>query len=219
MPAAVATPPRPTMSASASVPFSGRETSPEGVGTAPATATATGRMVDDRGRLIETGVSEGDRRLAIFLHLSPLLALLAPPALAVPVVVWFFVRDRSPFLDDHCRALLDAMISYSLWFVVAAITVVGIVLWPVLLVHGGMSGGIYVLALALMGERFEGASLAGANAAFILTYEVGAMGGPPLAGLAFSLAGAPGLPLVFVLALALLVPAALTAQRPARRTA
>ena len=91
-------------------------------------------------------------------------------------------------------------------------------LWPVLLVHGGMSGGIYVLALALMGERFKGASLAGANAAFILTYEIGAMGGPPLAGFALSILGAPGLPLVFVIALAILVPAALTAQRPARRT-
>jgi MFS family permease len=91
-------------------------------------------------------------------------------------------------------------------------------LWPALLVHGGMSGGIYVLALALMGERFKGASLAGANAAFILTYEIGAMAGPPLAGLAFSLAGAPGLPRVFVIALSILVPAALTAQRPARRT-
>lgn len=94
-----------------------------------------------------------------------------------------------------------------------------LLLWPVLLVHGGMSGGIYVLALALMGERFQGASLAGANAAFILTYEIGAMGGPPLAGLSFSLAGAPGLPLVFLLALALLAAAALTARRPARRTA
>jgi MFS family permease len=91
-------------------------------------------------------------------------------------------------------------------------------LWPVLLVHGGMSGGIYVLALALMGERFKGASLAGANAAFILTYEIGAMAGPPLAGLSFSIGGPPGLPLVFALALAILVPTALMAQQPARRS-
>jgi hypothetical protein len=34
---------------------------------------------------------------------------------------------------------------------------------------------------------------------------------------AFSVGGASGLPLVFVIALLVLVPAALTAQRPARR--
>lgn len=90
-------------------------------------------------------------------------------------------------------------------------------LWPILLVHGGMSGGIYVLALALMGERFKGASLAGANAAFILTYEIGAMAGPPAAGVALWGIGAAGLPLVFATALALLVPAAMLATRPARR--
>jgi len=90
-------------------------------------------------------------------------------------------------------------------------------LWPVLLVHGGMSGGIYVLALALMGERFKGASLAGANAAFILTYELGAMTGPPTAGLALWGFGPMGLPLVFATALCVLVPAALLATAPPRR--
>jgi hypothetical protein len=76
-----------------------------------------------------------------------------------------------------------------------------------------MSGGIYVLALALMGERFKGASLAGANAAFILTYEVGAMVGPPTAGVAIWAMGAPGLPLVFATALLALSLAALLAPR------
>jgi hypothetical protein len=82
-----------------------------------------------------------------------------------------------------------------------AVTGSAALLWPVLLVHGGMSGGIYVLGLALMGERFKGASLAGANAAFILTYEVGAMVGPPTAGLASMGRRRAGLPLVFALAL------------------
>lgn len=123
MPAAVATPPRPPMrSPAASQSHAGY-------------ASASGeRLIDDRGRLVESGVSEGDRRLAILLHLSPLLALAMPLILAVPLVAWFLVRDRSAFLDDHCRALLDAMISYTLWFLIAAATIVGVVLWPVLLI-------------------------------------------------------------------------------------
>lgn len=127
-----------------------------------------------------------------------------------------WLADRLPRrrLLAACAALATLL---SLALMSQAVVTTPMLLWPVLLVHGGMSGGIYVLALALMGERFKGASLAGANAAFILTYEIGAMGGPPLAGLAFSILGAPGLPLVFVIALAILVPAALTAQRPARR--
>lgn len=127
-----------------------------------------------------------------------------------------WLADRLPRrrLLAACAALATLL---SLALMSQAVLTTPMLLWPVLLVHGGMSGGIYVLALALMGERFKGASLAGANAAFILTYEIGAMGGPPLAGLAFSILGAPGLPLVFVIALAILVPAALTAQRPARR--
>jgi MFS family permease len=129
-----------------------------------------------------------------------------------------WLADRLPRrrLLAACAGLATLL---SLALMSQAVATTPALLWPVLLVHGGMSGGIYVLALALMGERFKGASLAGANAAFILTYEIGAMAGPPLAGLSFSIAGAPGLPLVFALALAVLVPAALVAQRPARRSA
>jgi hypothetical protein len=64
-----------------------------------------------------------------------------------------------------------------------------------------------------MGERFKGASLAGANAAFILTYEIGAMAGPPVAGLAIWAVGVPGLPLVFAIAL-LAVAAAAIGRKP-----
>ncbi len=127
-----------------------------------------------------------------------------------------WLADRLPRrrLLAGCAGLATLL---SLALMSSTVATTPALLWPVLLVHGGMSGGIYVLALALMGERFKGASLAGANAAFILTYEVGAMAGPPLAGLSFSVIGAPGLPLVFVLALAILVPTALVARPMARR--
>lgn len=128
------------------------------------------------------------------------------------------LADRLPRrrLLAGCAALATLL---SLTLTVPAVVGHAGLLWPVLLVHGGMSGGIYVLALALMGERFKGASLAGANAAFILTYELGAMAGPPTAGLSLWGFGPAGLPLVFALALLALVPAALMATKPPVRPA
>jgi MFS family permease len=51
-----------------------------------------------------------------------------------------------------------------------------------LFVWGGIIGGIYVVGLAHLASRFSGADLAGANAAFVMLYNVGLIAGPPLAG-------------------------------------
>lgn len=73
--------------------------------------------------------------------------------------------------------------------------------WPTLLLGGGLLGGMYTLSLATLGERFKGSDLAVANTAFVTLYQVGAMVGPPLGGLAMGRIGPDGLPLVVALAL------------------
>ncbi len=98
------------------------------------------RRLDARGRLVESGVSDADRRLAVMLQLLPVSALMLPPlGIIAPLVAWLLLRDRSPFLDDHGRAVVDASVSYGIWFLVTGFTVVGIVLWPVLIVVAGIS--------------------------------------------------------------------------------
>ena len=102
-------------------------------------ASAASRL-DDRGRLIEPGVTEADRRMAVMLQLLPISALLLPPlGIIAPLVGWLLLRGRSPFLDDHGRAVVDAALSYGIWFLLSALTVVGVVLWPVLFVVAGIS--------------------------------------------------------------------------------
>lgn len=70
--------------------------------------------------------------------------------------------------------------------------------WPyagALFLLGGISGGIYPIALAHIGARFAGSDLASANAAVVMLYSVGLMLGPPLIGFAMEQAGVFGLPL------------------------
>ena len=61
---------------------------------------------------------------------------------------------------------------------------------------GGISLGLYTAGLALLGSRFQSGGMAAANAAFILTWELGMLSGGPLAGGAIALMGAAGFPLV-----------------------
>ena len=59
--------------------------------------------------------------------------------------------------------------------------------WPLhalLFVWGGGVGGLYTVGLAHLASRFSGQDLAGANAAFVVLYNIGLTLGPPTLGLA-----------------------------------
>lgn len=77
-------------------------------------------------------------------------------------------------------------------------------LWPLLVVLGGTMGGLYTLSLVLVGERFHGADLTSANTAFVMTFQTGAIIGPPYAGAVMGVAGAASFPLALVAPLVLL---------------
>jgi hypothetical protein len=53
-----------------------------------------------------------------------------------------------------------------------------------LFVWGGWILGIYSIGLTILGERFKGADLANANAAFVMSYCVGLLAGPAVEGVA-----------------------------------
>lgn len=62
----------------------------------------------------------------------------------------------------------------------------------VLFLWGGVMGGLYTVGLAHLASRFEGADLAGANAAFVMLYNVGLTTGPPMVGIAMDAANPHG---------------------------
>jgi MFS family permease len=67
--------------------------------------------------------------------------------------------------------------------------------WPLVFVWGGVSFGIYTMALIELGERLTGQALIAGNAAFAFVWGLGGIAGSPAAGLAMQLVGHDGLPL------------------------
>jgi MFS family permease len=91
--------------------------------------------------------------------------------------------------------LADKVNKGALLIVIAVLGLIGAALLPVfagsgmpfkalLFVWGGIVGGLYTVGLAHLATRFEGPDLAGANAAFVVFYNVGLTVGPPVVGAA-----------------------------------
>ncbi|MHC5022615.1 MAG: DUF4870 domain-containing protein [Planctomycetota bacterium] len=90
------------------------------------------------GRMRVENQPNGDRTLAVWIHLASLLGVVIfwPLAVIVPLVMWLSKKDDSPFVDDHGREVLNFIISFVILHVILAITIVGIVLLPVLWIVG-----------------------------------------------------------------------------------
>ncbi len=89
----------------------------------------------------------------------------------------------------------------------------GMLRWPFLFVWGGSLGGFYTLSLTLLGRRFQGPALPGANAAFVVVYEIGGLMGPVLTGFSLEAWNPHGALAVLALAYAVFIPVCLIARR------
>ena len=100
-----------------------------------ATAYNNPQPIYPKARLRDEGLTETDRNYAVGMHLSSLVITIlggAFLALLGPLVLWLVRKNHSPFDDDHGREVLNFGLSFLLWHLVTAITVVGLILWPVL---------------------------------------------------------------------------------------
>ncbi len=87
------------------------------------------------GRLRQQGITEGERNFAIATHLSPMVCSLIgawPLGIVVPIVLWLVRKNNSVYNDDQGREVINFTLSFLLWHVVLAVTVIGLALWPVL---------------------------------------------------------------------------------------
>ncbi len=71
---------------------------------------------------------------------------------------------------------------------------------------GGLTSGLYVVALAIIGAVYRGTALASAITVFTLMWSLGSLAGPPIVGLVNGFAGPSGLPLALVLFCAVFIP-------------
>jgi MFS family permease len=89
-------------------------------------------------------------------------------------------------------------------------------LWPALMLLGAAAGGIYTLALVLIGQDFRGTDLVTANACVGMLWGIGSLSGPLLSGALMS-TGPHGLPLTLCLAASVFVGAAMLSLGRIRR--
>ena len=82
-------------------------------------------------------------------------------------------------------------------------------LWPTLLLLGGALGGFYTIGMVVIGRRFRGADLVAVNAAFVLMWGLGAVGGPATTGAAMEAFGLNAMPAVVVIGCLLYLPLAI----------
>ncbi len=79
-----------------------------------------------------------------------------------------------------------------------------------LIVWGGLTGGLYTVGLAFLAARFHGQELAGANAAFVMLYNIGLTVGPPIAGLGMDASPVWGMAIAFAVFFAVILLSGLT---------
>jgi MFS family permease len=107
------------------------------------------------------------------------------------------------WLADHCSRrgalLLCSAVTGAGALLLPLLAGLPLLLWPAIFVWGGVVFGVYTAALALLGDRFAAHELAGANALFIMAYQVGSLGGPPVAGVSMDRFGAMGLPVMIAI--------------------
>lgn len=86
-------------------------------------------------------------------------------------------------------------------------------IWPLVFVWGGVSFGIYTMALIQLSERFTGQTLIAGNAGFALAWGIGGIVGSPATGFTMQLIGHQGLPLLLGLLSCVLVMFLMAARR------
>jgi len=75
-----------------------------------------------------------ERNLAVAVHLMPLVAFFAPGInVVIPLLVWWFKRGRSVYVEHHARESLNFQISFVLLmlaWIALKVMVIGLFLLP-----------------------------------------------------------------------------------------
>ena len=138
---------------------------------------------------LRSGMAEAD---AVFL----LTAFLAGNLLFQVPIGWLADQINLRLLLLACAAVA----------IVAPFLIAGVIGAPVVLaifmaLWGGAVFAFYTVGITMLGQRFQAGELAAANAAFVMTFEIANVIGPPAAGLALRLLMPHGM-MVFLVAVA-----------------
>nr|WP_152987229.1 MFS transporter [Pseudomonas sp. TTU2014-080ASC] len=143
-------------------------------------------------------------------------ALMASIILAGDMVFQVPLGWLSDRLDRRSLHLLCGVVTLSIGAALPWLIGQSHLLWPALVLIGAAAGGIYTLALVLIGQDFRGSDLVTANACVGMLWGIGSLSGPLLSGVLMN-SGSHGLPLALSLAASVFVVAAILSLGGARR--
>lgn len=103
------------------------------------------------------------------------------------------LADQVGRLRVAIAATVMCIVGPALIYIVGATP---LALYAVMFIYVGTATGLYTLGLAMIGERFDGGSMAAANAAFVMAYGVGSLFGPAIGGGAMDVVNPYGLLMV-----------------------
>jgi MFS family permease len=112
------------------------------------------------------------------------------------------------WLADHMekrRVMAGCAVATTIGCALIPAAFSSMLLWPVLVVTGAASAGIYIIALSELGDRFSGTELVAGTASFATMWGLGALLGALLAGWAFGGFGPDGLPYTLAVLFALFI--------------
>ena len=111
--------------------------------------TASGRLQDQR-------LASTDRNCAMWMHISALIAvfILWMFAGVAPLILWLLTRDKSHFVDDHGREVVNMSITGLLVIFAGMVTGIGLFVVPIWLIVA-LIGVIRGAVAASNGEYFR----------------------------------------------------------------
>jgi len=142
----------------------------------------------DQGALSHLAIFAERKGLSTDMAILLLTIMVAANLVLQPAIGW--LADRS---DRRRLLILCGVIFFAVPLGLEFGFHEDLVLWPLLVLWGGASLGIYTVALTILGDRFEPARLAAANAAVVALYQLGAILGPPAGGAGMDAFGNAGL--------------------------
>lgn len=142
----------------------------------------------DQGVLSHLAIYAERRGFSVDMAVLLLSIMMVANLVLQPAIGW--IADRS---DRRRLLILCGWIFFLVPLGLEFLFEEPFVLWPLLVLWGGASLGIYTVALTILGDRFEPALLAAANSAVVALYQVGAILGPPAGGTGMDAFGNGGL--------------------------
>lgn len=101
-------------------------------------------------------------------------------------------------LADHWSRMGVVVVSSALTVILALSLILLIdtwLIWPAVILLSTTAFGVYVVALAIMGDKFKGTDLVSGSAAFAMMWGIGGLAGPPIAGVLIDAFGINAMPM------------------------